>query len=232
MLKVENIVSGYGKVMVVRNFSIEIMKGEMVSIIGRNGIGKSTLVKTLMGLLPTMKGNIIFKEQDVTRLKTHERAWLGMGYVPQGHEVFPTLTVEENLMMGSLINKKKENLDINLVYHYFPKLKERRKQKAGTLSGGEQAALAISRALIGNPDLLVLDEPTEGIQPNIVHHISDILSQINKDLGLTVLFVEQHMGLIQQMSERCYAMDKGTVVGEIKNEDVKNYEILKKYLAV
>ncbi|RFU66755.1 ABC transporter ATP-binding protein [Peribacillus glennii] len=232
MLKVNNIVSGYGKVIVVRDFNIEIEKGEIVSIIGRNGIGKSTFVKTLVGILPNKEGSIFFKEQDITNVKAHERAWSGIGYVPQGHGVFPTLTVEENLMTGQLINKKKSNLDFNLVYDYFPRLRERKKQKAGTLSGGEQAALAISRALVGNPDLLVLDEPTEGIQPNIVHHISDIITKINQDLGLTVLFVEQHIGLIQQMSQRCYAMDKGTIVGEIQNEEVKNYEILKRYLAV
>ncbi|MCS0654805.1 ABC transporter ATP-binding protein [Cytobacillus firmus] len=232
ILKVEHIVSGYGKVVVVRNFNIEIEKGEIVSIIGRNGIGKSTFVKTLMGTLPTKEGSIVFKGQDITNLKAHERAWSGIGYAPQGHGVFPGLTVEENLMTGRLINKKKSNLDFELVYEYFPRLRERKKQKAGTLSGGEQAALAISRALVGNPDLLILDEPTEGIQPNIVHHISDIITKINQDIGLTVLFVEQHMGLIQQMSQRCYAMDKGTIVGEIQNEDIKNYEILKRYLAV
>lgn len=232
ILKVENLVSGYGKVIIVRNLNIEIQKGEMVSIIGRNGIGKSTFVKALMGLLPIKGGNITFKNQDITNLKSYERAWQGIGYVPQGHGVFPTLTVEENLSMGSSINVKKENMDFHLIYHYFPKLKERRSQKAGTLSGGEQAALAISRALVGNPDLLVLDEPTEEIQPNLVHHISNIITQINKDLGLTVLFVEQHLGLIQQMSQRCYATDKGTIVGEIQNEDIKNYEILKSYLAV
>jgi branched-chain amino acid transport system ATP-binding protein len=232
MLKVNQVVSGYGKVVVVRDLNIEIEKGEIVSIIGRNGIGKSTFVKTLMGLLPIKEGSISFKGQDMTKMKSHERAWHGIGYVPQGHEVFPSLTIEENLKMGRLINREKENLDFQIVYNYFPKLHERRKQKAGTLSGGEQAALAIGRALVGNPDLLVLDEPTEGIQPNLVHHISEIMHQINKDLGLTVLFVEQHMGLIQHLSQRCYAMDKGTIVGEIQNEDVKDYEILKRYLAV
>jgi len=232
ILKVNNVESGYGKVIIVRDYNIEIQKGEIVSIIGRNGIGKSTFVKTLMGLIPIKEGSIHFKEQNITGLKAHERAWSGIGYVPQGHGVFPTLTVEENLKTGLLINRKKENLNFDLVYDYFPRLYERKKQKAGTLSGGEQAALSISRALIGNPDLLVLDEPTEGIQPNIVGHISDIIKKINQELGLTVLFVEQHMGLIQQMSQRCYAMDKGTIVGEIQNEDVRNYEVLKKYLAV
>ncbi|WP_246092814.1 ABC transporter ATP-binding protein [Terrilactibacillus laevilacticus] len=228
----EGVFSGYGKVVVVRDMSITIEKGEIVSIIGRNGVGKSTFVKTLMGLLKTAKGKITFNQQDITKTKADDRAKLGIGYVPQGHGVFPSLTVEENLHMGQLINKQKPSLNPEQVYDYFPKLKERRKQKAGTLSGGEQAALSISRAIIGNPDLLVLDEPTEGIQPNIVYHISDMIKQINKDIGLTVLFVEQHMGLIQQMSERCYAMDKGSIVGEIRHQDVANYDILKRYLTV
>lgn len=185
-----------------------------------------------MGLLPSKQGKIIFNGQNITKLKSHERAWQGIGYVPQGHGVFPGLTVEENLSMGGLINIKKMKNDFELVYNYFPRLSERRKQKAGTLSGGEQAALAISRALIGNPDLLVLDEPSEGVQPNIVERISEIISQINKETGLTVLFVEQHIGLIQEISQRCYAMDKGTIVGEIRAKEIKDYNILKQYLAV
>ncbi|WP_138420468.1 ABC transporter ATP-binding protein [Aquibacillus sediminis] len=232
MLKVQGLQSGYDKVIVVRDLNIEVQEGEIVSIIGRNGIGKSTFVKTLMGLIPSTNGEITFKEKNITKLKAYERAWFGIGYVPQGHGTFPTLTVEENLLMGGSINKDRKNNDLNLVYEYFPKLKDRRKQKAGTLSGGEQAALAVSRALVGNPDLLVLDEPTEGIQPNLVSHISDIVRQINKDIGITVLFVEQHIGLIQQMSQRCYAMDKGQVVGEIVGDDIKDYSVLKQYLAV
>ncbi|MEH7344338.1 ABC transporter ATP-binding protein [Bacillus sp. JJ1532] len=232
MLKVNGLVSGYGKVTVVRDVNVNIKSGEIVSIIGRNGVGKSTLVKTIMGLIPSKQGEILFNDQDITKTKSYERAWKGIGYVPQGHGVFPGLTIEENLAMGGLINIKKAKNSLELVYNYFPKLSERRKQKAGTLSGGEQAALAISRALIGNPDLLVLDEPSEGIQPNIVEHISQIITQINKDIGLTVLFVEQHIGLIQDMSHRCYAMDKGTIVGEIQEQEIQNYNILKQYLAV
>lgn len=232
MLKINNMEAGYGKIMIVRDLDLVIESKEIVSIIGRNGIGKSTLVKSIIGLVPINKGELIYNSKAVTNKKAHERAWEGMGYVPQGHQVFPMLTVEENLRMGKLINKKSRNLDFEIVYNYFPKLFERRKQKAGTLSGGEQAALSLGRALVGNPELLILDEPTEGIQPNLVQEIGEIIKQINKDLGITVLLVEQHIGLIQAISQRCYAMDKGKIAQEIQGDDIKNYDLLKEYLAV
>lgn len=232
MLAADHVFSGYGKVDIVRKVSICVNEGEIVSIIGRNGVGKSTFVKTVMGLLKTHSGSILFQEKDVTKSKANERAQRGMGYVPQGHGVFPTLTVEENLLMGAQINKKKPNIDLAVIYDYFPKLKERKKQKAGTLSGGEQAALAIGRALVGHPDLLILDEPSEGIQPSIIHQITEMIHKINYELGITVLFVEQHMGMIQQLSSRCYAMDKGVIVGEISGDDLQNYDTLKTYLTV
>lgn len=232
ILKVENLVSGYGKVVVVRKMNIEIEKGEIVSIIGRNGVGKSTFVKTVMGLIKRQEGEITLHNMDLTKFDAHQRARVGIGYVPQGHEVFPQLTVEENLRMGQLINIKKEKQSFEFVYNYFPILKKRRSQKAGTLSGGERAMLSISRALIGNPELLLLDEPSEGVQPNIVEQIIGIIKQINKDTGLTVLFVEQHMALIQQLSQRCYAMDKGSVIANISSEEIHDYNVIKKYLAV
>ncbi len=224
--------SGYGKVIVVRDMNIEIKAGEVVSIIGRNGVGKSTLVKTVMGLIRSREGVITFNNNEITKSKSFDRARIGIGYVPQGHAVFPQLTVEENLRMGKLINMKKEKQDFEVVYEYFPRLKERKTQKAGTLSGGERAMLSISRALIGNPDLLLLDEPSEGVQPNIVEQIIGILKIVNEETGLTILLVEQHMGLIQKLSNRCYAMDKGSIIASISSEELADYEILKKYLAV
>lgn len=232
MLELKNGKSGYGKIMVIRDLSLKIKSKEIVSIIGRNGIGKSTLVKTLMGLLPLNNGELLYNNQNLSKKQAYERAWEGMGYVPQGHQVFPMLTVEENLKMGYLINKKTENLDISIVYGYFPKLYERRNQKAGTLSGGEQAALSLGRALVGNPEVLILDEPTEGIQPNLVQEMGKIIKQINQDFGITVLLIEQHIGLIQSISQRCYAMDKGTIVNEFAEDDIQNYDLLKQYLTV
>lgn len=232
LLTVEKLTSGYGKVTVVRNVDIHVGQGEIVSIIGRNGVGKSTFVKTLIGLNRATSGVIHFKGVNISAMKSHDRARSGIGYVPQGHGIFPKLTVEENLKMGRDINKASPNLDFGVVYDYFPRLRERRLQRAGTLSGGEQAMLAISRALVGRPELLLLDEPSEGIQPSIIVHISDILKRINRETGLTVLFVEQHIGLIQQLSGRCYAMDKGSIVGELTEGDIADYDSIKQYLAV
>lgn len=231
MLKIENLTSGYGKVTIVRNVNIHVEQGEIVSIIGRNGVGKSTLMKTIIGTIKANSGKIIFDNQDVSKLDAHARAHAGFGYAPQGHGIFPKLTVKENLEMGLNINKKAKNLDFNVVYEYFPRLKERLKQRAGTLSGGEQAQLSIGRALIGNPKLLLLDEPSEGVQPNIVKMISDIILQINRDLNLTVLFVEQNISLIEKMTHRFYAMDKGTIVGEHTREELTQ-ERIQKYLSV
>ncbi|MFC5652290.1 ABC transporter ATP-binding protein [Paenibacillus solisilvae] len=232
MLEVKGLVAGYDKVMILRDVNINVQNGEVVSIIGRNGVGKSTFIKTIIGLLKAKSGNVVFKDQNMVGLKPYERAHLGIGYVPQGHGMFPRLTVEENIRMGEQINKQKTAKNYDLVYDFFPKLKTRHKQMAGTLSGGEQAMLAIGRALVGNPDLLLLDEPSEGIQPNLVEQISETIGRINGELGLTVLFVEQNIAMIQKMSHRCYAMDKGSIVGEIPREDLSDYRTIQRYLAV
>lgn len=233
MLKTENLVSGYEKVMILHGVNIELNEGEIVSVIGRNGVGKSTLMKTLIGLIKTSEGKIIYEDQDITKKKSYERAWKGIGYVPQGHMVFPRLTVEENLMMGENINPiKGKKPDYELIYEYFPRLKERRTQMAGTMSGGEQAMLSIGRVLTGNLKVMLLDEPSEGVQPNIVEQIGEIIVRINKELGITVLLVEQHIGLIQQVSQRCYAMDKGTIQSVLTREELMDYDAIKKYLSV
>lgn len=233
MLKTEHLVSGYEKVMILHGVDIEIHEGEIVSVIGRNGVGKSTLMKTLIGLIKVNEGKIEYLNQDITKKKSYERAWKGIGYVPQGHMVFPRLTVEENLMMGENINPikgKKPNYD--LIYEYFPRLKERRTQMAGTMSGGEQAMLSIGRVLTGNLKVMLLDEPSEGVQPNIVEQIGEIILRINKELGITVLLVEQHIGLIQHVSQRCYAMDKVVIQNSLTREEILNYDEIKKYLSV
>ena len=233
MLSTENLVSGYEKVNILQGVSMEIHKGEIVSVIGRNGVGKSTFVKTLCGLLPTKEGKIIYDDTDITKLKSYERAWKGISYVPQGHMVFPNLTVEENLQMGESIHPlKNKKPDYDLIYEYFPRLKERRNQMAGTMSGGEQAMLSIGRVLTGNSELMLLDEPSEGVQPNIVTAIGDIIIRINKELNLTVLLVEQHIGLIQQVSQRCYAMDKGRIIDCLNKQELNDYEKVKIYLSV
>jgi len=157
---------------------------------------------------------------------------MGIGYAPQGHGVFPRLTVEENLKIGTTININEKEKDLNIEYEYFPRLKERKKQMAGTLSGGEQAMLSIGRALVGKPYLLLLDELSEGIQPNVIHQIGEIALKCARELQLTVLFNEQHMGLIQQIADRSYAMDKGVIVGNLTREELRDYDIVQKYLTV
>lgn len=233
MLNVTDLESGYGKVMILQGVNIEIKKGEIVSVIGRNGVGKSTLVKTIIGLNKVAGGNITYCGKNITKTNAYERAWKGIGYVPQGHMIFPRLTVKENLKMGEHINLKRNvKPDYDMIYEYFPRLYERREQLGGTMSGGEQAMLSIGRVLTGNPELMLLDEPSEGVQPNIVNQIGEIVKKINKDLGLTVLMVEQHLGLIQQVSQRGYAMDKGTIVASLSGDDIQNYEQLQTYLSV
>lgn len=231
LLDVQKFTTGYNKITIVRDVSINVEKGKVISIIGRNGVGKSTLIKGVMGLLPSQGGTIHFNKKDITRVNTYARARLGIGYVPQGHGVFPNLTVEENLQMGESINVKQKNNNYEVIYNYFPRIKERLSQKAGTLSGGERAQLSIGRALIGRPELLVLDEPSEGIQPNIIQSIGGIIGQINKDLGLTVLLVEQHIGLIKSLADTCYAMDKGSIVGEHAADELTS-EMIQTYLSV
>lgn len=232
MLKTENIVAGYEKVMIINDANINIKKGETVSIIGRNGVGKSTFMKTIIGLNKVESGKIIFDDEDITKTKSYDRAVKGIGYVPQGHGVFPDLTVEENLKMGTMINTKNKKYNFDMVYEYFPRLAERKKQSAGTMSGGEQAMLSIGRVLVGNPKILLLDEPSEGVQPNIVQQIGDIIKKICRELNLTTLLVEQHMGLIQQVSERSYVLDKGCIVAQLTKEQIKDKNEIKKYLTV
>lgn len=235
MLRVENLSSGYGTITILRDISFEMKKGDIVTIIGRNGVGKSTLIKTLIGLNKTKLGRIFFKDKDITHMKAHERARMGIGYVPQGHGVFPLLTVEENLRMG-LLNARdprdSRDKSLQMAYDYFPRLKERCSQKAGTLSGGEQAMLSIARTVIGKPSLILLDEPSEGIQPNLATQIGEIVCLCSKELNIAVILAEQHIGLIQMCSEKCCAVDKGIIVGRLTSEEAKDYNCLKKYLSV
>ncbi len=232
MLQVKGASTGYGTTPILQGMEFTVNKGEIVAIIGRNGVGKSTLMKCLIGLLPCNAGSIWFNGGDVTREPANRRAGLGMGYIPQGREVFPQLTVAENLFMGNLISRHKTTKLTDLVYKYFPILTERREQKAGTMSGGEQQQLAIGRALIGNPDLMLLDEPSEGIQPSIVQQIAENVRQLNKEIGLTVLFVEQNVDMIMHMAQRCYVMDKGRIVDEVAPEKLADPAVVRRYLAV
>ncbi|MFP8952270.1 ABC transporter ATP-binding protein [Natrialbaceae archaeon A-arb3/5] len=263
MLEIENLGVSYGKTPILRDVNITVDDDEIVGIMGKNGVGKTTLVKAVMGLLDASDGRIVFDgtvvadatrsagdggpssglaarlataigagSSDATLVSADERARRGMGYIPQGRDVFPELTVRENLRMGESINEGDEAFLYEDVYDYFPILEERSSQAAGTLSGGQQQMLAIGRALIGNPDLLLLDEPSEGVQPSIVQDITRDLQRVNEDLGTTILFVEQNLHVVQNLAERCYAIDKGTIVDELDAEQVQSREVVTEYLAV
>jgi len=232
LLDLSDVTAAYDTTPILRNVDLSIEEGEVVGVLGKNGVGKTTLVRTVIGLLQPTEGTITYRGNDVTTATADERARLGMGYIPQGREVFPTLTVEQNVRMGELINDASEETLYDLIYEYFPILQERGTQKAGTLSGGQQQMLAIARALVANPDLLLLDEPSEGIQPSIVQQITRDIRSINEDLGTTVLFVEQNLGVIRDLADRCYAMDRGEVVDELGPDSLADEGAIEEYLAV
>lgn len=232
LLSVQNLVAGYGSGDILQGITLEICPGEIVATIGRNGVGKSTLMKAVIGLLSARKGSICFKDESITHLRADQRAALGIGYVPQGREIFAELTVEENLMMGETISGAKRGFGYDLVYGHFPILRERRRQVAGTFSGGQQQMLAIGRALVGAPNLLLLDEPSVGIQPSIIQEIGQALVRLNQEEELTILLVEQNVRLIEHVAVRAYAMDKGRIVANLTREALKDRDALVKYLAV
>jgi urea transport system ATP-binding protein len=232
MLELQGVRAGYEKTPILRDVDLTVEDGEIVGVIGKNGVGKSTLVRTIIGQLEPWEGSVRFDGEDVTATPAHERARMGMGYIPQGREIFPDLTVEQNLKMGESVNEDSDSVLYDDIFEYFPILEERADQKGGTLSGGQQQMLAIGRALVANPDLLLLDEPSEGIQPSIVTQISEDMRAINEDLGTTILFVEQNLEVIRTMSDRCYAMERGTIVDEVGEAELTDGAELTEYLAV
>lgn len=220
LLSVSGLWAGYGATPILQGVNMSVSRGEIVGVIGRNGVGKSTLMRCLIGLLNSWRGSITFLDRDVTNLEADARARAGFGYIPQGRDVFPQMSVEENLQVGELIGGPRGKKLPELVYEYFPRLKERRRQLAGTMSGGEQQQLAIGRALIGNPALMILDEPSEGVQPSIVQLICEALKSFRSELGTTIVFVEQNLDTILAIGERCYIMEKGTITRSLAGEDV------------
>jgi branched-chain amino acid transport system ATP-binding protein len=232
LLELSDVTAAYDTVPVLRNVDMTVERGEVVGVMGKNGVGKTTLIKTVMGLLLPSGGTIEYRGTDVTHAPADVRAREGIGYIPQGRDVFPNLSVEQNIRMGEHVDETADEFLYDTIYDFFPVLEERSNQDAGTLSGGEQQMLAIARALVANPDLLLLDEPSEGIQPSIVAQISEDMRAINDDLGTTILFVEQNLGVIRDMADRCYAMERGELVDELDAAALSDEDEIASYLAV
>lgn len=233
ILQINNIETYYGGIQALRGISMDVKKGEIVTLIGSNGAGKSTTLKSISGLEKVKTGSILYKEQEITNKPAHQTTLLGMAHVPEGRKIFSTLTVKENLLMGAFSVSKKSAIEerMEMVFGLFPILKKRIDQKGGTMSGGEQQMLAIGRALMMKPDLLMLDEPSMGLAPIIVEQIFDIIRQLNQE-GITILLVEQNAYQALSIAHRGYVIQNGEIVLSGKGTDlIENDEIREAYLA-
>lgn len=210
MLKIDNLSVNYGGIKAVRNVSFEVPDGKIVTLIGANGAGKSTILRTITGLVHAASGSITYDEEELTKLPTHTIVTKGITLVPEGRHVFPDMTVLENLKIGAYLRKDNLNDDIEWVYSLFPRLKERNWQQAGTLSGGEQQMLAVGRALMSRPKLIMMDEPSLGLAPIIVKEIFNIIKEINKR-GVTILLIEQNANMALHIADLAYVLETGTI---------------------
>lgn len=211
-LVIDGVNQFYGQSHTLWDVSLKLREGRVTCLMGRNGVGKTTLLKTVMGLVPAAGGSVRFLGTELLGKRPDRRAPLGIGYVPQGREIFGQLTVEENLKIGLSVRKDKLKVVPEQVYAFFPVLKEMRQRRGGDLSGGQQQQLAIGRAMVLEPKLLILDEPTEGIQPNIVHEIGELIVRMCKELGMSVLLVEQKLPIVRKVAEDFAILEKGRVV--------------------
>ncbi|HCB42625.1 MAG: urea ABC transporter ATP-binding subunit UrtE [Pseudomonadales bacterium] len=231
MLSIQGINQFYNQSHILWDLDLELKEGSCSCLLGRNGVGKTTLLKCITGLLPVKSGQISLMGRDITKLSTENRARSGIGYVPQGREIFPLLTVEENLKISLGARPDRARQIPAHIYELFPVLKEMKHRRGGDLSGGQQQQLAIGRALVLDPKLLILDEPTEGIQPNIVRDISDVIRKLNTELGLTVLLVEQKLPFARRAAESFFIMERGRMVANGPMDDL-NDDLIQRYLTV
>lgn len=231
MLRVERLNHYYGQSHTVRDLDLALRPGVCACLMGRNGVGKTTLLKCIMGLLRPRSGEIEFNGKAVTRLPAEGRARAGIGYVPQGREIFPLLTVEENLRVPLGARRDKSNRIPERIWELFPVLREMKHRRGGDLSGGQQQQLAIGRALVLEPQLLILDEPTEGIQPNIVREIGEVIRRLNGEEGLTVLLVEQKLPFARRVADEFFIMQKGALVAQGAMPELGD-ELVREYLSV
>ncbi|MDE0840442.1 MAG: urea ABC transporter ATP-binding subunit UrtE [Kiritimatiellae bacterium] len=231
MLDIKNLSFSYGGVAAVKSVGLTARSGEIVSVMGRNGVGKTTLMKAIVGLLQPKTGLICLDDQDVSKRPAYRRVRSGIGYVPQGRMIFPRLTIAENLELALSARQDKARSIPTFVYDMFPVLKDMSTRMGGDLSGGQQQQLAIARALVTDPKVLILDEPTEGIQPNIIQHIGEVLQTLAKDMNLAVLIVEQYLDFVRTFSQRFYVMNRGEIVASGET-DTLTESIVKDYLSV
>lgn len=231
MLKIEDLNVHYGGIHALRGISLNIDSGKIISLIGANGAGKSTTLRSIMGLVKKTSGKVIYKDQDITDMKTKEIVKRGLVLTPEGRRVFPDMSVKENLMLGAYLRKDKEiNKDLDWVYDLFPRLKEREWQVAGTLSGGEQQMLAVGRSLMSKPELLMMDEPSLGLAPIVVKSIFEIIKEINRS-GVNVLLIEQNAKAALEISDYAYVLETGSVVLEGTGKDlIVNDQVRSAYL--
>ena len=234
MLEVKNIQTGYGDIQVLWNISFSVNKGDIVVILGANGSGKTTILKTISGIIPLWSGDILYDGKSIANLSSSARVDFGIIHVPEGRKLFSDMTVEENLIVGSLSHhaKPKRSKNLEWCYSLFPRLGERRKQMAGTLSGGEQQMCAIARGLMANPKILMLDEPSLGLAPIIVHSLFEILKEINRE-GVTILLVEQNVKQSLDISNKAYVIENGSVVKHDISENLTDDPTIKEaYLGI
>lgn len=232
MLQLDNIHTYYGESHILHGVSLKVEEGSVVALLGRNGMGKTTTIHSIMGITPPSQGNIIFKGKDITSLKPHQIPQTGLALVPQGRRIFPYLTIQENLTMAARRGGKSEGWTLDKVYSRFPVLKERRDQRGNQLSGGEQQMLCIGRALMTNPEMLLMDEPSEGLAPLIVKEVSRIIGELHQT-GLSILLVEQNLKMALAAARYVYIMNNGNIVHESSASDLKhNRQIIGTYLSV
>lgn len=231
MLEISNLNQFYGESHTLWDVRLDVAQGDCVCLMGRNGVGKTTLLRTVMGLLPVRGGEIRFAGDDIGKLGPEQRARIGIGYVPQGREIFSQLTVEENLRVGLPVRKDRAKEIPEYIFELFPVLKKMLRRRGGDLSGGQQQQLAIGRALVIEPKMLILDEPTEGIQPNVVREIGEVILRLNKERNLTVLFVEQKLTFARRVGQKFFILDRGRNVAQGEMTEL-NDQLVSRYLVV
>lgn len=233
-LEVRGIESGYGKIQVLWGVDVTLQEGSMAAVLGPNGAGKTTLLRTIMGIIRAWRGSVMMYGLDITSMPSHRRVELGLTMVPEGRRLFPDLTVRENLELGAYTRRARERIEetLELVFNLFPRLKERLHQKAGSLSGGEQQMLAMARALMTRPKVLMLDEPSQGLAPKIAWEVAETLDKIRREVGISVILVEQNVALALEKADYIYLLEQGRVVLEGFREEVlaRKLDIVRSYL--